>query len=198
MDAVVVSGPKGDQIFSLVGAESIYRLIVETMKEAAFTVAFDGTILFCNSQFGQFVQRPLEQIRRPPAARDFVARATVPPPTLWCSAREAAREAAVGPMEFPAPTVRSFRPHFGQCPESAGRTSICIVATDLTDLENSTELIQQLRRQQEASRLPHRGAEPHEGRRRDPPADGTGQRKPAPGDHRAQEGGGNATSRRNS
>ena len=30
--------------------------------------------------------------------------------------------------------------------------SICIVATDLTELENSTELIQQLRRQQEALR----------------------------------------------
>ena len=62
VDAVIVSGSRGEQVFSLVGAESIYRLIVETMKEAAFTVTFDGKILFCNAQFGEFVKRPMEQI----------------------------------------------------------------------------------------------------------------------------------------
>jgi PAS domain-containing protein len=54
VDAVIVSGTKGEQVFSLIGTDSIYRLIVETMKEAAFTATFDGTILFCNAQFGQF------------------------------------------------------------------------------------------------------------------------------------------------
>jgi hypothetical protein len=48
VDAVIISGSRGEQVFSLVGADSIYRLIVETMKEAAFTVTFDGTILYCN------------------------------------------------------------------------------------------------------------------------------------------------------
>src|SRR5512143_3154181 len=62
VDAIVVSGAKGEQIFSLVGAESVYRLIVETMKEAAFTVTFDGKILYCNLQFGELIRRPLEQI----------------------------------------------------------------------------------------------------------------------------------------
>jgi len=33
VDAVVVSGAKGDQIFSLVGTDLIYRLIVETMRK---------------------------------------------------------------------------------------------------------------------------------------------------------------------
>jgi PAS domain-containing protein len=62
VDAVIVSGSRGEQVFSLSGAESIYRLIVETMKEAAFTVTFDGKILFCNAQFSEFVKRPMEQI----------------------------------------------------------------------------------------------------------------------------------------
>lgn len=62
VDAVIVSGAKGQQVFSLVGTDVIYRLIVETMKEAAFTVTFDGTILFCNAQFGEFVKRPAEMI----------------------------------------------------------------------------------------------------------------------------------------
>ena len=55
VDAVIVSGSKGDQVFSLVGTESIYRLVVQTMKEAAFTVTFDGTILFANAQFGELL-----------------------------------------------------------------------------------------------------------------------------------------------
>ena len=60
--AVIVSGTRGEQIFSLVGTDSVYRLIVETMKEAAFTVTFDGKILFCNAQFGALIKRPLELI----------------------------------------------------------------------------------------------------------------------------------------
>ena len=62
VDAVVVSGSKGEQVFSLTGAESVYRLIVETMHGTAFTVSLDGTILFCNARFGQFLKRPPEQI----------------------------------------------------------------------------------------------------------------------------------------
>ena len=72
VDAVVVSGPKGDQVYSLVGAESIYRLVVETMKEAALTVAPDGTVLYCNTRFGELIERPLEQIVGRPLAA-FVA-----------------------------------------------------------------------------------------------------------------------------
>src|SRR5512143_37025 len=62
VDAIVVSGSKGDQVFSLSGAESVYRLIVDTMKEAALTVAFDATILFCNSQFSELIRTPHEKI----------------------------------------------------------------------------------------------------------------------------------------
>ena len=51
VDAVIVSGSQGEQVFSLLEAESIYRLIVETMKGAAFTVTFEGQILYCNAQF---------------------------------------------------------------------------------------------------------------------------------------------------
>jgi hypothetical protein len=42
VDALVVSGPHGDQVFSLTSAERTYRLIVETMNEAALTVSLAG------------------------------------------------------------------------------------------------------------------------------------------------------------
>jgi PAS domain-containing protein len=46
VDALVVAGPQGEQIFSITGAEHIYRVIVETVNEAVFGRM--RTILFCN------------------------------------------------------------------------------------------------------------------------------------------------------
>ena len=37
VDAIVVSGKRGQQVFSLAGSDSVYRLIVESMQEAALT-----------------------------------------------------------------------------------------------------------------------------------------------------------------
>jgi PAS domain S-box-containing protein len=62
VDAVVVTGRRGTQIFSLSGAESVYRLIVETMHEASLTVAPEGLILWCNPQFANLLQSPAGQI----------------------------------------------------------------------------------------------------------------------------------------
>jgi PAS domain S-box-containing protein len=150
VDALVVSGPKGEQIFSLVGAESIYRLIVETMKDAAFTVAFDGTILFCNAQFGRFVQRPMEQIVGH-RLHEFVApdNLTSADSLLLLSGKQPVKQRLVlwNSQEQPVPVHIS-----ANALNQPDGPSICIVATDLTDLENSTDLIQQLRRQQQALR----------------------------------------------
>ena len=147
VDAVVVSGTKGDQIFSLVGTDSIYRLIVETMKEAAFTLAFDGTVLFCNAQFGQFVKRPLELIVGHPL-QEFVADNNhSAASSLLSIAQQPVRQRLV----FKAVDGTSVPAHVSaNVLKQPDGMSICVVASDLTELENSTELIQQLRRQQEA------------------------------------------------
>jgi len=56
VDALVVTGPHGDQVFSLTSVERAYRIIVETMNEAALTVDLDGMILFCNQRFCDLVK----------------------------------------------------------------------------------------------------------------------------------------------
>ena len=148
VDAVIVSGTKGEQIFSLVGTDSIYRLIVETMKEAAFTVTFDGTILFCNAQFGRFVKRPLEMITGRPL-HEFVADGNLAAATSLLIAAQ--QQPVKQRLVFEASDGTTVPAHISanvlNQPDSL---SICVVASDLTELENSTELIQQLRRQQEA------------------------------------------------
>ena len=51
VDAVVVSGPQGEQVFSLTGVEHVYRVIIEAMNEGALTMDLGGYILFCNRRF---------------------------------------------------------------------------------------------------------------------------------------------------
>ena len=44
VDAVLVAGPQGEQVFTLQGAEHPYRILVETMNEGAATMDRDGTV----------------------------------------------------------------------------------------------------------------------------------------------------------
>jgi PAS domain S-box-containing protein len=62
VDALVIDGPRGQQVFTLQGAEQPYRIFMETMSEGALTVAFDGTILFCNQRFAEMLRAPLDRI----------------------------------------------------------------------------------------------------------------------------------------
>ena len=62
VDSLVVSGPNGDQVFSLKGAEQPYRVFVEQMLEGAVTIATDGTILYCNRRFAEMVHSRLEKV----------------------------------------------------------------------------------------------------------------------------------------
>jgi PAS domain S-box-containing protein len=145
VDAVIVSGSKGEQVFSLAGAESVYRLIVETMNEAAFTVAFDGSILFANARFVQFLGRPEEEILAH-TLYEFV-------PIDQCTAVESLLAAS---QKEPAKSRLVFRSSDGTLVPSliasslldqAGGASLCMVATNLTELENSTHIIRKLHRQ---------------------------------------------------
>ena len=55
VDAIVVEGPGGRQVFTLQGAERPYRVLAETMNEGAASLASDGTILFCNRRLGEIL-----------------------------------------------------------------------------------------------------------------------------------------------
>src|SRR5579862_4719327 len=62
VDAIVTSGPDGDHIYTLKGADAAYRQILEEMSEGALTVTHDGLILFSNERFAELVGMPLEQV----------------------------------------------------------------------------------------------------------------------------------------
>ncbi len=48
VDAVVVAGGHGEQVYTLRGADRVYRQLIETMSEGAATLSADGVILYGN------------------------------------------------------------------------------------------------------------------------------------------------------
>lgn len=57
VDAIIVSGKNGEQLYSLSSAEAPYRTFIEEMSEGAVTLAKDGTILYCNQKFAEIVSK---------------------------------------------------------------------------------------------------------------------------------------------
>jgi PAS domain S-box-containing protein len=62
VDAVVVAGKQGPQVFTLEGAEHAYRVLIESMHEGALTVTADMMLLYANKCFARMVKCPLEQM----------------------------------------------------------------------------------------------------------------------------------------
>jgi PAS domain S-box-containing protein len=62
LDALVVRGADGDQVYTLHGAEEPYRRLVEQMREGAVVLGPTGEILYANAQFAALVGEPLESI----------------------------------------------------------------------------------------------------------------------------------------
>ena len=62
VDAVVIAGQHGPQVFTLQGAGHAYRALIESMNEGALTLTADKTILYANQCFARMVKCPLEQV----------------------------------------------------------------------------------------------------------------------------------------
>jgi diguanylate cyclase (GGDEF)-like protein/PAS domain S-box-containing protein len=61
-DALFVSGPGGGQIFTLQGADHMYRALVENMSEGALTVTPAGVVLYANRRSAEMLRTPLQQL----------------------------------------------------------------------------------------------------------------------------------------
>jgi PAS domain S-box-containing protein len=57
VDALMVSGPHGEQVVSLKGGEPSYRMLVEAMSEGAATLSRDGAVLYCNRRFAELMKK---------------------------------------------------------------------------------------------------------------------------------------------
>jgi PAS domain S-box-containing protein len=138
-DTFVVSGPEGEQAFTLKGAEQSYRVLVETMNEGAANLAADGTILFCNNCLATMLQVPLERLEgtrldsyAAPADRPVLA-ARLKNCTLDCNRMEIALINGEG----------NAVPVLFSCffTEFSGSRGACVLFTDLRQQKHNEDLI---------------------------------------------------------
>ncbi|MFO1430108.1 MAG: PAS domain S-box protein [Candidatus Competibacteraceae bacterium] len=139
VDALVVKGPRGEQVYTLVGADHPYRVLVETMNEGAVTLADDDTIIYCNQSFARLLGVSLEQLLGT-SMNDWVA----PYDRLWFEEliEQAEAGTAKGEMDLQAPAGPPIPVQLSlsvlTLEEMQG---ICVVATDLTEQKRNAEMV---------------------------------------------------------
>jgi PAS domain S-box-containing protein len=141
VDALVVSGPEGDQVFTLSGAERTYRDLVEAMHEGAATLSSDGLVLYCNQRLADLLQIPLEQMIGSSAARWFTAEFKPIFENLFAQALRG--QSATAEVELsaeanarPVPAYVSLREMKAEEPKT-----LCLVVSDISERRRVAEAI---------------------------------------------------------
>ncbi|WP_345214219.1 PAS domain-containing sensor histidine kinase [Mucilaginibacter gynuensis] len=62
VDAFVLKGENGHELYTLKTADQTYRVFIEKMNEGAVTLNREGVILYSNSRFAAMVSSPLEKV----------------------------------------------------------------------------------------------------------------------------------------
>lgn len=136
VDAIVASGPAGDHVYTLKGADAAYRIMVEEMGDGAITLSPEGLILFSNERFATLLRRPLERVM---GARleEFIA----PEDVSMVSAlfqgagRRTAEVHLATEGAGPIPVYLSM-----QNVLLGGTSCLCVVITDLSDQKRYSEI----------------------------------------------------------
>jgi len=139
VDAVLVSGPEGDQVFTLQGAEHPYRLMIETIDEGAASLADDGTVLYANRSFAEIFDVPLEKFIGAPL-NDFVFGEDRE--LLATLIADAGINIVRGEIRLDSHRQRPRTIRLTLSPvREQGVHTICVVATELTELIETNEAL---------------------------------------------------------
>ena len=139
VDALLVSGVHGEQVFSLQGAEHPYRVLIEQMSDGAATMTIDGILLYGNRRLAEMLHSPLEKVMGS-SLRGFVAPSDQT--TFEALLRQAAAGGARGEVALIAadgvlvPAYLSFNTLL------LGEAQVlCLVATDLSQQKRQEAMI---------------------------------------------------------
>ncbi|MFH0919886.1 MAG: PAS domain S-box protein [Fibrobacterota bacterium] len=147
VDAVIVSGTKGDRVFSLVETENLYRLMVETMNEAGVAVSPDGTLIFCNDRAADLLQHTKEELLGRSLV-DFVADSDKE--RFNRLLQTALSQTANEQFFFRLKNGSSLPMHlWASHLDRADGPLICLIGTDLSKLEAQKEMVTLLQKQHE-------------------------------------------------
>ena len=139
VDAVVVNGTEGDQVFTLQGAEHPYRVLVESMNEGAATLDENGTVLYANASFTEILGLLPEDLIGKPLQKHFSSYERENLTTLIEDGlqRETRGGVSLSKSGGQRRLVRlSLSPVHGY-----GIRTICMIATDMTELAGANEAL---------------------------------------------------------
>jgi len=149
VDALTVRGEEGgERVFTLQGAEHPYRVMVETMSEGALVVTVEGLILFSNRRFGRILREPLATIV---GTNLFAYLHPKDRPHLSTLCAQGRVKAASGEVPLLCPDGTVVQLHLALSPlEFEGLQGVCIVATDLTQVNEALRQQDSLKQANEA------------------------------------------------
>ena len=136
VDALVVSRPEGEQVFTLEGADRAYRVLIEGMNDGAVTMTSDGTILYCNRRFAEMMKCPLEKVIGSSIYR-FISQADQAVfKVLWQSLARGdltlrAANENILPVYISISSIRI----------SESQEAFCVVVTDLTEQKHKEDIV---------------------------------------------------------
>jgi PAS domain S-box-containing protein len=156
VDAVIVTGSKGDRVFSLSETDNLHRLMVETMNEVGLAAAPDGTLMFCNDRACALLGRPKPQLLGHDLG-EFVAADDV---ARFRHLLEAAMvTTADGRIEFVTASGTTVPMHvWASYLARSNGGLLCLVATDVRRVEADRTYIAELQQRQEELREARRAA----------------------------------------
>ena len=144
VDAVIVAGPAGNNVFTLQGADRAYRIFLEDMGEGAVTLTQGGLILYANRGFSEIVGAPLDQVIGSAIFR-----------FLSSSDGEVLRGSLSGAIAAGTRSEASFETPRGSVPAllsisalpGSDPPALCMVVTDITDRKRAEEKLRRSREQ---------------------------------------------------
>ena len=139
IDALVVTGPLGEKVFILRGADHPYQVIVEEMNEGAATLSPEGTILYCNRRFADLLETPLEQIIGS-SVQDWFVQDAAFTSLVQGNVRGVVEGRLTRNDSTQVPVFISFNPVV--IDESL---CVCIIVADLTELKHQAALLEEER-----------------------------------------------------
>jgi PAS domain S-box-containing protein len=139
VDALVIYGEEGEQVYTLEGADRTYRMMIEKIQEGVATLEQDGMILYANQRLADMLGAPLESIV------GGTLEPFLPPYDLLIFdglLRKGFEGASKGELALRRSDGSSLPVLISMnCVDPEGDCRLCLVATDLTEQKRHEEIL---------------------------------------------------------
>ncbi|QDU97775.1 hybrid sensor histidine kinase/response regulator [Lignipirellula cremea] len=131
VDALIVDGVEGEQVYTLQGADLPYRTLIEEMHQGAVSLSSDGAILYCNRSFSRMLKQPQEKVVGA-AVADFLSESQQ---DRFQAMLAAGRTQSIqNDLQFQTADGKTLSVYLSIAPlPLSDNVAMCMVVTDLTE-----------------------------------------------------------------